>query len=102
MDLKEKISHFLNKNLVLDKNIIKEIKSSINELSEVQLKSIYKVLSDLDRKQTLVLQEKLKETPWFFTQVEIDLSKEMYNKHIQEEMKDKEIIEAKVAELFKN
>jgi len=102
MDLKEKILHFLNKNLVLDKNIIKEIKSSINELSEVQLKSIYKILSDLDRKQTLVLQEKLKETPWFFTQVEIDLSKEMYNKHIQEEMKDKEIIEAKIAELFKN
>jgi len=102
MDLKEKILHFLNKNLVLDKNIIKEIKSSINELSTNQLKSIYDVLSDLDRKQTLVLQEKLKETPWFFTQVEIDLSKEMYNKHIQEEMKDKEIIEAKIAELFKN
>jgi len=59
-------------------------------------------LEDLDKKQTKILEEKLKETPWFFTELEVDLSREMYNEHIKEELKEKKYIEEKISELFKN
>ena len=65
----------------------------INDLSEEQLDWVYDVLVDLDTKQTNALQEKLKETPWFFTEMEVVVSKEMYNRHLKEEEEEKKLIE---------
>jgi len=50
-------------------------------------------LVDLDTKQTSALQEKLKETPWFFTEMEVVVSKEMYNRHLRYEAEEKKFIE---------
>ncbi len=93
MDIKNKILEFLDRNLVLEKGIVDEVRWSINDLSEEQLYWVYDVLVDLDTKQTNALQEKLKETPWFFTEMEIVVSKEMYNKHLEEEIEEKKYIE---------
>ena len=93
MELKTKILEFLDRNLVLDRDIIDEVRWSIDDLSEEQLSGVYDVLVDLDKKQTNALQEKLKETPWFFTEMEVVVSKEMYDKHIKEEEKEKKLIE---------
>ena len=93
MEIKSKILEFLDRNLVLDKAIVDEVRWSINDLSEEQLSWVYDVLVDLDAKQTNALQEKLKETPWFFTEMEVVVSKEMYNKHLKEEAEEKKFIE---------
>jgi len=93
MQLKNKILEFLNRNLVLDKEIIVEIRESIDDLSEEKLKWIFEVLQDLDNKQTSVLQEKLKENPFFFFEMENEVFKEMYQKHITEEKKEREMVE---------
>ena len=93
MEIKQKILEFLDRNLVLDKEIVAEVRGSIYDLSEEQLAWVYDVLVDLDNKQTKALQEKLKETPWFFTELEVVVSKEMYEKHIKEEKEEKKIIE---------
>ena len=93
MEIKKKILEFLDRNLVLEKDIVKEVRESIDDLTQQQLEWVYDVLVDLDAKQTNVLQEKLKETPWFFTEMEVEVSKEMYEKHITEEKKEKEAIE---------
>jgi hypothetical protein len=50
-------------------------------------------LVDLDKKQTETLQEKLKENPNFFFEMEIKVSKEMYEKHINAEKEEKKMIE---------
>ena len=93
MEIKQKILEFLDRNLVLDNEIVAEVRGSINDLSDEQLAWVYGVLVDLDSKQTKALQEKLKETPWFFTEMEVVVSKEMYEKHIKEEQKEKETME---------
>jgi len=93
MEIKQKILEFLDRNLVLDKGIVKEVRESIDDLGEDQMHWVYEVLLDLDTKQTNALQDKLKETPWFFTEMEVAVSKEMYEKHIAEEMEEKKFIE---------
>jgi len=93
MDIKQKILKFLDRNLVLWKEIVTEVRESIDDLNTEQLEGVYDVLVDLDAKQTTALQNKLKETPWFFTEMEALVSKEMYEKHIKEESKEKELIE---------
>lgn len=93
MEIKQKILEFLDRNLVLDNDIVSEVRESIDDLSDEQLAWVYDVLIDLDAKQTKALQEKLKDTPWFFTEMEVVVSKEMYEKHIKEEQKEKETME---------
>ena len=93
MEIKQKILEFLDRNLVLDNEIVTEVRESIDDLSDDQLAWVYDVLVDLDIKQTSALQDKLKETPWFFTEMEVVVSKEMYEKHILEEQKEKETME---------
>lgn len=93
LELKQKILEFLNRNLILEDDIINQIRESINDLSKEQLEWVYEVLLDLDKKQTSVLQSKLKENPNFFFEMEVKVFKEMYNKHLKEEKSQKELIE---------
>ena len=93
MEIKKKILEFLNRNLVLEKSIINKIKESINTLTKEQLEWIYSILVELDNKQTQVLEKRLKNTPWFFTEMEISVWKDIYEKHIKEEKKKKKYIE---------
>lgn len=93
MEIRKKILEFLDRNLVLEKDIVKEVRESINDLNKQQLIWIYNVLVDLDNKQTKVLQDKLQETPWFFTEMEISVWKDIYEEHIKEEFQEKEDIE---------
>jgi len=93
MEIKQKIIEFLNRNLLLEKDVIYKIRSSIYELSEEKLKWIYEILLDLDNKQTNALQDKLRENPNFFFEMELKVFKEMYRKHIKEELSEKQMIE---------
>ena len=93
MELKQKIIEFLNRNLLLEEDIIYKIRDSIYDLSDEKLKWVYDILLDLDNKQTSVLQEKLKENPNFFFEMEVKVFKQMQKKHILEENKEKELIE---------
>ena len=93
MEIKQKIIEFLNRNLLLEEDIIYKIRSSIYELNEEKLKWVYDVLLDLDNKQTSVLQEKLKENPFFFFEMENKVFKDMFKKHMDEEKKDRELVE---------
>ncbi|MDQ7022985.1 MAG: hypothetical protein Q9M97_05655 [Candidatus Gracilibacteria bacterium] len=47
----------------------------------------------MDKKQTSTLQDKLRENPNFFFEMEIKVSKEMYAKHIDAEKEEKRLIE---------
>jgi hypothetical protein len=93
MEIKQKIIEFLNRNLLLDEKNIYKIRESIHELSEEKLKWVYDVLLDLDNKQTSILQEKLKENPFFFFEMENKAFKEMFKKHLEEEKKERELAE---------
>ena len=93
MEIRQKIIEFLNRNLLLEDKIIYKIRESIYELSDEKLQWVYEVLLDLDNKQTSVLQEKLKENPNFFFEMEVKVFKQMHKKHILEENKEKELIE---------
>jgi len=93
MEIKQKIIEFLNRNLLLEEDIIYKIRESIHELSEEKLKWVYDVLLDLDNKQTSVLQEKLKENPFFFFEMENKVFKEMMKKHMDEELEDRKLVE---------
>ena len=93
MEIKQKIIEFLNRNLLLEEDIIYKIRSSIYELNEEKLKWVYNVLLDLDNKQTSVLQEKLKENPFFFFEMENKVFKDMFKKHMDEEKKERELVE---------
>ena len=93
MELKQKIIEFLNRNSLLEEDIIYKIRDSIHEFNDEKLKWVYNILLDLDNKQTSVLQEKLKENPNFFFEMEVKVFKQMQKKHILEENKEKELIE---------
>lgn len=93
MEIKQKIIELLNRNLLLEEDTLYKIRSSIHELSEEKLNGIYNILSDLDEKQTSVLQEKLKQNPFFFFDMENKVFKEMFQKHINEELKEREMVE---------
>ena len=93
MEIKQKIIEFLNRNLLLEEDTIYKIRESIHELSVEKLKWVYGVLQDLDIKQTSVLQEKLRENPFFFFEMENKVFKEMFKKHIEEELKERELVE---------
>jgi len=93
MEIKQKIIEFLNRNLLLEEDVIYKIRSSIYELNEEKLKWVYNVLLDLDNKQTSVLQEKLKENPFFFFEMENKVFKDMFKKHMDEEKKERELVE---------
>jgi len=93
MEIKKKILEFLDRNLVLEDSIVREVRWNIDDLSDEQLTWVYNVLIDLDKKQTQALQDKLEEDPNFFFKMETEVFKEMYNKHIKEEQEEKKFIE---------
>lgn len=93
MNIKQKIIEFLNRNLLLDDKIVKDIRSSIHDLDNKQLKSTYNILLDLDKKQTEALQKKLEEDPNFFVKMQIKAFRQIYERHIEEESRQKQILE---------
>lgn len=96
MNIKQKIMEFLDRNLLLEDDIVHEIRSSIHDLDNEQLESIYEVLLDLDKKQTNALQKKLEENPNFFFEMQIKAFKQMYKRHIEVENRQKQILEQRL------
>jgi hypothetical protein len=80
--VKSKIIEYLDRNLVLEPNLLTEIRENLPNLSADKVHSVYEILADLDQKQTISIKHKLEVEPYFFKKIEYLIYRVMYEEHV--------------------